>query len=163
MVRRGCLEVRPPVCSHARALLTCHTADLCMPACFPVAQSLLVDGTHAYAPERHSFKPHCSSQVRHRPVNMPHGMDPAVCLKMIFLRVTKNILVLPNCKKRGEGPYFFDSEGPLGPHSAAWVQVYLGAYAVGVLAAGRLALMSMQQGSSRAPLLESQLEACQSQ
>ena len=35
----------------------------------------------------------------------------------------------------------------MGPHNAAWVQVYLGTYAVGVLAAGRLALMSMQRGS----------------
>ena len=67
---------------------------------------------------------------------------------MIFLRVPKKMnLRSDDLRAEKRGPGFSYPEGPRGPHNAAWVQVYLGAYAVGVLAAGRLALMSMQRGS----------------
>ena len=77
--------------------------------------------------------------------NMSHAMNPALCLKMILLRAIPKTF-FAQLQKKGRVPVFFDPKGPRGPHNAAWVQVYLGVYAVGVLGTGRLALMSMRRG-----------------
>ena len=99
------------MCSHARALLTRHTADLCVHACFQIAQFLRVNGPHTH---RESVP---SSPIRHQPTNVSHGSSSE---NDIFRRIPRTFLFLPtHIDQLQSVPVFFEAEGRRGPHNTA--------------------------------------------